>query len=235
MNLKERGRFWLLLGITLLVTAVSGCGDNQDEYVFTGTVAPPPQVGNVTFQFAAAQAVLPGGTTSFRFDFYDGDLLDFTATRDYAASVTIENVDIVVDRVVITAFDVNGIPIAITEQNLAVVPGGNLLVNLSGAVFTLVTYNDLLATPDPLALTVGQQGQLNLDGLFTAEIVVRFLVNSFAAQATFVSADPTIANVSATGVVQGLAVGNTTITSSYTVNGTTHSDDSVVVVTAPAQ
>src|SRR5688500_6743420 len=106
-----------MLLVSLISLFAIGCGDSQEDFVFTGT-APNAGTGNLVFQFVQAQAgVVPLGTTTLAFDFYntdnpaDGSVI-FTATSAFANTVTVLGVPVAARSVIITCYDDDGHPIA---------------------------------------------------------------------------------------------------------------------------
>lgn len=231
-----------MLVLSLVSLIAVGCGDSRDDYVFTGSAPNPASTGNLTFQFqrpAAQQAgLVPAGTTSLLFEFFDSaesdhdDLVHAAATA-YANSVTVQNVPASATYVRVTAYSEGSHPLALFTASFRVVPGGSTPVDLSNP--TPITFDRLGVTPAPLALSLAAGGlnsdQLVLTGLYSNGQSVGFATNSYLANATFTSSDDSVATVSDSGRVDAIANGSANITATYIVDGVTRSGVSTVTVT----
>jgi hypothetical protein len=86
-------------------------------------------------------------------------------------------------------------------------PGWRLLVDKTGFVAVPTA---IIVTPDPVAATVAAGANHTKQLVVTASNGVNHTPN-----ATFVSASPLVATVSATGLVTGISVGSAVVTASY--------------------
>ncbi|MFA5509189.1 MAG: hypothetical protein WC423_27450, partial [Vulcanimicrobiota bacterium] len=107
-----------------------------------------------TFTLASAQTIeVPAATTDLDFEFFDAaNNSVFTYTQGFAPEVIVKNVPTSAKRVVITARGPNG-PLATIEANVAVTPGGQTVVDLSGATITLL--GQLIVEPETLQFAPG--------------------------------------------------------------------------------
>lgn len=223
----------------LMVSLVSlfavGCGDSNEDYVFTGT-NPNVQNGNVTFQFEqgvqAQAAVVPVGTDYLTFDFFatnppqSGQLV-FEAEADYANTVTVTGVPTTARSVVITAFDVNGFPIATLTSPVNVVAGATTNTNLNGVPVVSVDFATLAVAPNPVALTLGTatggsrqlEFTLNFDNFISYTIAGDDLPETVLA--SYEIENTAVATVNGTGTVTAVAAGSTNGTATLTFNGST--------------
>lgn len=223
--------------IALLLALVSlfavGCGDSGEDFVRTGNdfAQPPSQTGTVTFQFARAQQVanVPAGTTKLHFDFFNADGAEvFQADRDFDTTVTIEGVPPSTTRAVVTALDANNVPLATLLYNLQVVAGGTSTATLLGPD-DLIQFTTLTATPDPINMVANTTQQLTVSARFSDG---SSLPVDAALGVRFSSRNSAIANVTANGLVAGVAAGNTTVDVSLVLNGVSRTDTVTVNVTA---
>jgi hypothetical protein len=230
----------LLILLTSLVALLAvGCGDSEQDFVFTGTDnTPQATTGNAVFHFVQAQAspdVVPAGTDSLDFDFYtsstpqDADLV-LSQTVEFAATVTITDLPVTARFVVVTARDAGGLPLATLTGALDLQPGGSTDVDLSAAVpvsFDFITVNTLSLV---LGTQNGNVGQITITGHFSNGESFTFPSASFAANAEFSGFDGGVVSVDDNGEVTGLANGNTTVTVAYQVNGVSRSTGAGVSV-----
>lgn len=145
---------FFLLAFTTVVTV--GCG-SSDDFVATNGFAPASNTGDLvfrTFTLAAAQTIeVPAATTDLDFEFFDAaNNSVFTYTQGFAPEVIVKNVPTSAKRVVITARGPNG-PLATIEANVTVTPGGQTVVDLSGATITLL--GQLIVEPETLQFAPG--------------------------------------------------------------------------------
>jgi hypothetical protein len=221
-----------LLLCSLVAMLVVGCGDSsEDVFVATGAgAAANSGSGNLVFNFVQAQTILPTAATDLQFNFLDaGNTVVFSEMRAFAAEIRFENVSESVVRAEVTSFNVDGLPVALSEGIVEVLVGEDQTVVLTTSPITL---DSLLASPTPIALSVPNTSQVALQGLFSNGL----LANLTAAQAVYSSNDPAIATVDGNGLVTAVSAGQTTITVTYTVAGTTISNsvDVPVSVAGPA-
>ncbi len=224
---------FLMVGLVSLFAV--GCGDSNEDYVFTGT-NPGFATGNVTFQFEqdvlTQAAVVPAGTDYLTFDFYatnppaSGQLV-FEADAPYANTVTVQNVPTNVRSVVITAFDVDGFPLATLSSPVSVNAGTTTNANLNGVPVVPVDFATLSVTPNPVALTLGTQNggsqqlnvTLNFDNGLSYTVAADELPTSVLASYEIENAG--VATVNGTGTVTAVAAGATNGTATLSFNGST--------------
>jgi len=232
-NFTSKSTLLTLLAISLVSILAIGCGDSK-EFVATGTAnqGTPATVGNLSFSFAKAvnaqtTGTVPSGTTTLRFDFFSVDPpassgLVTTVTRAFATEITIEDVPTNVVTVLVTALDANGFPLATLQGEANVVLGATTPVDLGDA--TPITFDALTVTPNPTYLVEGETQQLTFTGSFSNGTVASLPINSTTAGFAFSQAG--IVSISDAGLVSfETGANNTTATCSYTVGGTTLSDD----------
>jgi hypothetical protein len=237
---KARVRSTLMVLIISLVSLFAlGCGDDQDDFVFTNTnnVA----TGNVVFQFARAQAAtVPTDTATLVFDFFNSTVpsagaLIYSAESPFANVVTVTGVPVDARSVVVTCYDVDGQPIADLFAVITVLPGVNTNADLSNANVNPITFDSITVTPDPVDLVLGTQNnstaQLLVTGNFSNGESIQFTTAENAANGTFMSNAPGVATVSESGLVSGVSAGATTVDVTYEVNGVVRSTNVDVEVT----
>lgn len=217
----------LLIGLVSLFAV--GCGDSQQDYVFTGTGQQPASTGNVVFQFEKAQnqTVVPDATTGFDFVFYDvqgGDVV-YTAESAYADQVTVEDVPTNATFVVVTARGTGDIPL-VTYTGTFNLPAGNT-INVTLSAGTTVTFTGITVSPSTVNLVAGTQGdsqQLSIVGSFSNGESITFNSSTFPASASFTGNDPAVATVTSGGLVEGVANGETSVTVTYNIGGVPQTD-----------
>lgn len=211
----------LLLAIAGLGTV--GCGSSSnDDFVIGGDTVGPPRTGNLTFNFVTAQGAfeVDAGTARLRFDFFNGvdQTPVLTVTRDFANSITIENVPTSATSVLITGFNANRIPLFTISQSIAVSPGETAVVDgLSNAV--PVTLSQLRLAPGSLfeadgeltqvVVPVGGATQVFLFGEYSNGSIV--LLGDLATY----SVGSNIATVNTTGLVSGVSAGTSTFIAQF--------------------
>ena len=218
--------------------AISGCGDSNNDFVFTGNNNNPNQTpGTLTFQFAKAQAAtVPQSTTDIRFQYLDSesDVID-TDVVDYATSITVTPPTGTV-AVRITALDGNGFPMVQIQGAVPTPPNGtNLTVDLTNFTLTDITFTGLTVTPDPTGVVAGvntgNTQQLTVAANFSNGENVVFN-NALLGQADFDDNNSAFYTVNATGLVTAVVAGQSTLTVSFTDSeGQTRSDTIDVNVT----
>ena len=216
--------FLTVLMLALVTLFTVGCGDSNDEFIYTGNNN-PANTGSLTFQFqqpATAQAVnVPAGTTSLEFDFFNAaDVLVFEATAPYADTVTVANVPAGVTDVVITAYGPGDVPLATITNGVTVAVGGNTNVNLTGVTPTPVTLVSVTSVPASVSLNVSATQQLAFSGTFSNGETVPFNATT-GGTAVYSGFDAAVVSVSTTGLVTGLSQGTTSIDAAFTLNGAT--------------
>jgi hypothetical protein len=157
--------------VLLLVTVstIAGCGDSEENYVFTGTAGNTPTTGSLTFNFN--QANIPADVQQLLFDFYTGangtGANVLSTQRPFAGSVTIENVPGSASSVVITGLNTSGDPQVTIVAPVVVAVGGNRVVDLSNATFTAVTLAAVVVSPSTASVDVGGTQQYTATGTFS--------------------------------------------------------------------
>lgn len=212
---------------TVLLSVVSllaiGCGSSTtsgSDFVFTGGSNSGAGTQNLTFQFVQAQAVeVPENTASLRFDLYDGPAgtgtLLFTQTEAFAPSITLFDVPLTVQSVVITAITQDGVPIGVLTADVNIAPETDNVVDLSNVNFEPITPTALTLSPDPLILGDEETGSFLNTVLLSNN--TSLLIPS--ADITYTIANPLVANVSTDGQFTSVQNGNTTVTAQYALNG----------------
>ncbi len=217
-------RILLLLSLSLVSLGLVGCGSSNSGasgfdggFVATGG-GNTTGFGDLVFNFVQAQettTTVPLGTVKLKFDFYNaGNTIVRSETLDYAAQIVFEDVSSLVVRVVVTAINGDGFPIAEGTADLTIPPGSEQEVELA---ISAVTLDALVVSPDSVSLSTGASQQLLVQGFWSNG----FIANIDSAAPTYAGNAAGIATVSATGLVTGVAAGSTSVTVSYTVAGTT--------------
>lgn len=228
---------WLRsLPLFFLTLLIVGCGDSREDYVYTGTVAPPSaNVGSLTFNFVNAQTVYaaPENTLEVRFQLYSGaqggGTLLATERRPYAASITLDNVSTDVESTVLTFYTGNGFPVGTLVAETPVVAGQNLVVDFRSAAPSTPELERLSVTPASLQLDRQEAAQLQVVADFDNGdnvTVTGRVINGLS----YSSSSPGVASVNGSGVVTGVAQGNTTVTATLVFQGTTVSDSVAVAI-----
>lgn len=246
MTTNTRSKLIMVL-ISLVSVLAIGCGDSQQEYVFTGTV-PTANTGNVRFLLdrVAAQAVdIPNASRNVRINFFDADGDEFGAPFPTTAALRgsgAEDFEIVVTGVPASAtsyevvvLDANGIPLVSFVGNVAVSVGNTVTANLDAAAEDDDLLSAVLVTPDPINLTnTTTTAQVSVTGTFATGDIVNLTSYTNTSANTFVTFSVTsgsAVNVSAAGLVTAIANGNSTVTAVVTSYGTSANDSANAVVT----
>lgn len=224
-----------------------GCGSSSDssgggvgfgdDLLNNNNGAPTARV-IVQFTRAQAQTTVPASTTQADFVFFDNVEVG-QGNQVFAAfnvpipagdspSVQLEDVPATARSLRITVRDASGAPISVIAMNVALISGGTTTIDTSTGVASAVTFDGLIATPDPLLLDLNQESstvQLVLTGSFSTLDTSEFSSQTFASAASFSSSDNTI-SVNQSGVVSVVDGEPTTatITASYTLGETTQTD-----------
>lgn len=217
----------LLWTLMLLVSLFAvGCGDSNDEYVFTGTNN-PAATGNVTFQFVRAQqaAAVPSATTRLRFEFFDAQGVAFANPRtvDFSATVTITDVPVSATSAVVTALDAAGNSLGSVRFTFTVQVGQTVVAVPSSQPVT-PTLSTLTITPVSASLNVGQTLQLTSDARLSDGTRAQGGTLQFRSQS------PAVANVSADGLVTALSEGTATVLASYSFGNVTRTAQATIAV-----
>lgn len=227
---RLRTEAFTLLIFAFFTLLICGCGGESDsQYFYPG---PEEQkLGSLTFQFATAQAVAPEGTTSLRFDLYDGDggsgSLLLAQNEAFSPQITVANVPTHARSVLITTFDRSGFPTATLIRNVQVTSDTNTPVDLTGSDFLPVTVSQLTATPNSLSVDVGGTGSFTVSAVFsnssTSTIPASLL--------TFKPANTDVVKVS-DGIIAGVSSGTTDLEISFSHNKTMSKISKEIVVQA---
>lgn len=123
-------------------------------------------VGSLRFQFAQAQSTLlvPNKTTRLKFLFTnqaDGEgAFVFETTRDFALSITIDNVPLTARSVRVTALDASGLPLLTAVSPVTVLSGQSTTVHFPPLVE--VTPTEIFIDPISVELRVGAERHLTV-------------------------------------------------------------------------
>ncbi len=227
------GRMLSLALLSLLTLVAVGCGSSNNDFVVSGGGNNVSTTGSLSYLIRVNNVTsLPNGTTLLRFDLYDGNgNLILSSDATVADIVQLDQVDGEVRTTTVTAFDEDGYPIGQVTVPSEVVSGADTNVDLSNVVFTAITFDALTATPNPAELGTGETAQLALLAAFSNGSIVSLPSATFSQSAAFASNDADIVTVGTGGVLTGGEAGNTTVTATYTINGTDRSDTVDVSVT----
>lgn len=215
----------LIVAVALGMAAAGmvGCGSStgSDEYVATAGEVQQQPTGSLAFAFATAQTAftVDANTARLRFEFFDGVAPGavYTQTRDFAPTITIDNVPVTATTVRITGFDANRLPIFSVSQAINVVGGSTTAVNATNnAVPVLLSelrvvggsLTDLDTPLTSLAVPIGGTFQTFLAAEYSTGDTI--LVGDLATYAIDAGGDG-IASVSPLGTVSGIAAGETAL------------------------
>lgn len=181
--------------------------------------------GSVTFNFVKAQTApitVPTSTTRLRFEFFTGPQGTGTIVkrevRDFAASVTIENVPTSVRSTKVTALTAAGFPISQFTANLNVLANADVAVNSTDGTSQPITVNGLTSAPEQVDLGNSDTFQLSIQANFSNGEVITLDPNG--GFVTFVSNNPAVVTVNAaTGLLTAGLDGSTTVTATFTAAG----------------
>lgn len=179
--------------------------------------------GSVTFNFVRAQSaiVVPTTTVQLRFEFFTG--LEGTGTiikrelRDYADTITIENVPTSVQSTVVTAITADGFPIAEFTANVTVPANGNVTVDSTDGTIAPVTAVAIISSPQSIALGNADNFQLSIQVEFSNGDVVP--VDLTSGVVTFSSSAPSVATVDGNGLITAGLDGTAFITATLNAPG----------------
>ncbi len=234
---SRRGLSILLISFLSLLSL--GCGNSNDEFVFTGTNNPPAGTGSLTFNFIAptAQAVpAPSGTTSVRFDLFNGaggtgTRVD-TRTAPFQTTITLNEVSTSVRSTRITFIAANGVPLQTLLGNVSVPAASNAGVDLTGFTSAVPVFEGLAVAPAAISLPQGGTQALTVIAAFSNDFDVN--VSGAGKGVTYTEDGSDHVTVSAAGVITGTNVGTADVTVSFTANGTTLTVEVPVSVTSSA-
>ena len=254
MTTNTRSKLIMVL-ISLVSVLAIGCGDSQKDYVFTGT-APSANTGDVRFLLdrepvVAQEGDIPNPSRSFAVDFFNaaGDVvlatngnLDPTVNK---FQVDVTGVPSSAVDFVLTIYDgpivggaVSGVPLRSFSDDITIVVGNLTVANLELATELNVSLSAVTVSPNPsfvLSNTAATR-QLTVQGTYSNGDLVTFPLPSNTSSLTVVlaSSNSTVANVSASGLVRGLANGNASITAAVTSYGVTRNGNTTATVTIAA-
>lgn len=179
--------------------------------------------GSVTFNFVRAQSpiVVPTSTVQLRFEFFTG--LQGTGTilkrelRNYADTVTIENVPNTVRSTVVTALTAEGFPIANFTANVTVQVGGNVVIDAGDGTLQPITAVSISSSPSSVALGTADSFQLNVQVTFSNGEVVE--VDPSDGVVDFVSTNPAVATVDGNGLITAGLNGTAFVTATLNAPG----------------
>lgn len=250
MTTNTRSKLIMVL-ISLVSVLAIGCGDTQEEYVFTGTV-PTANTGNVRFlldRVAAQSAEIPNASRSVYIEFFNSAgvsvgapsfpttaQLNGTGAQDFEVLVTGVPANAVAYEV--TVYDginpATAIPLVTFVGDLAVSVGNTVTADLDEALEDLTGINTVLVTPDPISLINGTTtAQVSVTGTFDngdVRNLTSFTNTSTNTYVTFSVTSGSSVNVSAAGLVTAIANGNSTVTAVVTSYGTSANDSANAVV-----
>jgi hypothetical protein len=204
-----------LITLSLFTIMFCGCGGSTtdgSDFVYTGANAPTGS-GSLLFNFVQAQAPLevPAETTQIRFNFFQGP--DGTGTllqqevRDFAATITIEPVDLRARSVVVSPLAADGSVLLAASANFELVPGQTVPVDFSAAQIQLPALAGLQVSPD--GDTIVESGTIAFTVAGTDQFGQPFTVDPSSvtwsiASGTAATIDPSTGV--ATGVEPGVAL-----------------------------
>lgn len=171
--------------IALIALTTLGCGSSRDDYVYSTSAGSR----DITFQFATpvpAQMVL---IDRLRFEFFPADVngepdLDHGLTpifRQYAETVTVENIDSKYVYVVVTAVDTNDLTVAVVANGVPIAIGASGVVDLRQSSFTPVNRPSLVVNPNGVILLLEESGAFTPRELLdTSGFTVKAVDGSFS-------------------------------------------------------
>jgi hypothetical protein len=179
--------------------------------------------GSVTFNFVKAQApiTVPVSTVQLRFEFFTG--LEGTGTivkrevRDFANTITIDDVPTSVRSNVVTAITAEGFPIAQFTSNVTVPAGGNVTVDAGSGTLVPVTAVAIISSPTSVALGNADNFQLVIQVEFSNGEVIP--VDLTGGAVGFTSNMPGVATVDANGLITAGLNGQAFITATLNAPG----------------
>lgn len=212
---------WLItLLITLVALVAVGCGDSNEDYVYTGTGPNVGPTGNVTFLFeqatpVAAKIVAPADARFVKFTFFNKDgvaVLKDVDNRAYAASITVANVPVSATSYKIDFFAANGTTAVGTPYtgNVTVEAGKTTIVDPSVGPQPVLQSIDVTPSSFTLALNGTKTQQLKVTANYSGNVIQDVTNGS-----TFASSAAAIASVNTAGLVTAVAAGDATVTATF--------------------
>ena len=255
--------------ISLVSVLAIGCGDTQD-YVFTGTV--PSTHGNVLFALdrlaptAQVAADIPSQSDRVTVEFFDingdpveittfdsnGNPVEIVTSKDYELEGTepglfeipVEGVHVSATSFLLTVYDDEDIPLVEFQDDIAIVPGQTVPVDLNVAQEDAVVLTKVNLTIAPAALNVsagaGASTAANASSTGRATVTTEYsngellpvalpLSNTSNRTVVITSSNTSVANVSATGVVTAVSNGTANFVARVTSYTQNVSSNTVVV------
>jgi hypothetical protein len=162
-----------LILLVLCLLGALGCGGSQGLGVRVGDPVPQMEPAGLIFEFVKAQAPLlvPGTTTSIRFEFFQGlegsgEPSQEPVVREFANTIVISPVSLSTRSVVITPLSVDGQPLFQVVANVQPLPGQTVAVDLSQAVpRTPSVLTSLEVAPGQARVGVGGLLDFSVSGL----------------------------------------------------------------------
>ena len=232
--------FLFLLTLGLIVSGCGGVGGSdvaaKSDFTFTGATAPGAQTGTVVANFFRPQATLnvPTNTAEISFRFFNGP--DGTGTqlqyelRDFATTITIDNVSTTVQSVIVRAMAADGSVLMQATTNLTVLAGETVTLDFAGAAVEFPVVSLVRAIPTTTTISYAETVS------FTAEAYDQFgqQLTLGAGDVTWAVTSGTSATIGTTdGMAVGIGIGQSLITA--TVSGVSGSASLTVnAVDAPA-
>lgn len=243
--LSKFRNFSSLILLTLAAFLVFGCGDSNDDFVFTGNNSGSTGNGSqLVFRFqrpVTAQTTVPADTTTIRFDLYSTDAPTSAAllsseTRLYADLIVLENVPTETRSVNVTLLNQDGLPTGTYTKVVSVPAGSRIEVSLEGVPVTPPSFTELGLTPNPINVYI-TSGDADSN---TVQLSVGATINGSVFPAPFEDVTvtvehPNVLQILDSGLllvqrnilalespISGVGVrSNTTVTASYTLNQVT--------------
>lgn len=133
----------MTLVAAFIAVASVGCGGSRDNFVVTNNTNVAAPTGALTFNFAVAQGTIlvPEGTTTLVFTFFDGTgqtgTVTLTTNAAFALQVTITGIPATTRSYQIVAQNANGTNLATATGNVTVVGDSTTVVDVTGAIVVL--------------------------------------------------------------------------------------------------
>lgn len=181
--------------------------------------------GSVTFNFVRQQSnpiVVPTNTVDLRFEFFTGlqgtGTIVKSETRDFASTITIENVPASAQSAVVTAITAEGFPSAEFTANITVPVSGNVTVDATQGTTVPVNVTSLTSSPQTVALGNSDTLKVTITANFSNGDSVA-LTGPLAGFVTFSSNDATVVSVAADGTLTAGLNGNAVVTGQFNAPG----------------
>ena len=231
-----------ILALSFIVTFSAGCddsGDNLESFV----INQPFEVGNLVFNLQPESLAevgfdtVPDETSTVRIDVFStnppsGDSLLLTETLALGDTINLSDVSITAESVLITAFDENNLPLGTLFSDLDFFTGETATIDLND--FVPSTFNSAVVSPDVIDLEIDifafvltDEQQVSASGDISGDT---FDLPINANSTSFIVADPSLIEVSPTGLIstdfgdEDVLGGSTEVTATYTFQDTQISD-----------